>query len=87
MIIDGVQVTALMRARHLDAYDVARRMRRRGLPGTTAQWVRMAMQGRWGDCPVSWAGVLAGVLGCQPVEICASPVLALVRDESHDLQR
>src|SRR5580765_3322493 len=82
MMIDAAKVRERMRDRGLGTSQVAARMRRGGLPGTTAHWVSMVERGIWGDCPESWVAGLAKALGVQPSEITARPRLYLVKDEA-----
>lgn len=79
MIADAEAVAARMGELGVDCGLVAQRMRRDGLPGTTAHWVSMTRRGLWGTMPDAWLCALARALRCQPVELLGDrPRLVLV---------
>ena len=84
--VDGAAVAALMVQRDLDDGQVAHRMRRCGLPGTTAHWVSMVRRGVWGDMRSSWVAGLAAALGADQGEILGRPRLYVVAGE-HEVLR
>lgn len=79
MIADGAAVTAARTEAGLDLLVVAARMRRHGLPGTTAHWVSMVERDRWGEIPPAWLYGLADALGVPYPLICAGPHLVVLR--------
>jgi len=78
MIPDGPAVLEARRRAGLDRYQVARLMRRQGLPGTTAHWLSMLERGMWGDCPERWLRGVAVVLDVDLGTLTVRPCLYLV---------
>lgn len=79
MRLDGPAVAACMAAGHLDCCQVAQRMRKAGLPGTTPHWVGMAQRGRWDSCPDAWLAALAIALGTDAAALVEpAPRLVLI---------
>lgn len=79
MRLDGEAVAAAMAAGHLDCYQVAARMRKAGLAGTSWHWVSMAERGRWHECPDGWLAALAIALGTDAAALVEpAPRLVLI---------
>jgi hypothetical protein len=75
--LNQAKVHAAMLAARKDHSEVAHYMRHHGLPGTTAQWLRMAARGRT-DVDAGWVQVWAAALGRPAVDLLAPADAALV---------
>ena len=78
MVPDPDLVTARMRELHMGPADVAARMRRAGLHGTSPHWVDATARGVWVSIPEEWLAVLAAALHADPGELAGRPRRFLV---------